>query len=135
MNKYYIGLEHVGLFTNDAEASLNFYVNKLGFDLVSKEKCVIDGNELLLYFVQAESCVLELVQLPDPAVVEGRSAGIIDHFAIKVKDIDAVAAELKEKGITFETETANDVDIFESGVRSIFFSGPSGERIEFCQHN
>jgi len=133
MNKYFNGLEHIGIFTPDIQKSEDFYINKLGFDLVSHEKIIKNGDTLYLHFLKAGTCVIELIELPDKSIAANRGAGLIDHFSIQVNDIDALVNELKQKGIEFETEEPAIVNIFEKGIKSIFFKGAFGERIEFCQ--
>jgi lactoylglutathione lyase len=134
MNAYYIGLEHIGVFTPDIKKSEAFYVDTLGFDLMKREAIPFGGGTLQMVFVRAGTCVIELVQLPDSSNVLTRGNGLVDHFAIKVNDIEAASKRLMDMGVSFETEKPNDVPIFENGIKSIFFKGAFGERIEFCQH-
>jgi lactoylglutathione lyase len=55
----------------------------------------------------------------------------LDHFGLTVKDIDAVAAELKAKGVTFTTEPTT----IRPGVRICFIRGPQGISIELLERD
>jgi catechol 2,3-dioxygenase-like lactoylglutathione lyase family enzyme len=50
----------------------------------------------------------------------------LDHFGLSVKGIDAIAAELKAKGVEFTKEPAT----IRPGVRVCFLRGPEGVSIE-----
>lgn len=68
---------------------------------------------------------LELRQVTDDA-----AAGTVKHVAWQVDDITAAVADLKAKGVTFETEEIQqiDVNVVDTGetVRYIFFTTPVG---------
>ena len=53
----------------------------------------------------------------------------LDHFGLSVKDIDSVAAELKDKGVEFTTEPYN----IRPGIRICFIRGPQGISIELLE--
>ena len=55
----------------------------------------------------------------------------LDHFGLTVKDIDAVAAELKAKGVTFTTEPTT----IRPGVRICFIRGPQGISVELLERD
>jgi lactoylglutathione lyase len=50
----------------------------------------------------------------------------LDHFGLTVKDIDAVAAEIKAKGVEFTREP----ETIRPGVRICFIRGPQGISVE-----
>jgi catechol 2,3-dioxygenase-like lactoylglutathione lyase family enzyme len=133
MNKFIVGLEHVGIYTPDIKKSEDFYINTLGFELISREQCPKNGGTLLMCFIKAGSCIIELVQPVDASVAEKRTDGKVYHISLKVNDLDAAVAQLKQKGIQFETEGTLDVPIFKNGIKVIFFKGAFGERLELCQ--
>ena len=66
----------------------------------------------------------DAVQKPD---------GSIDHITMLVDDIDAAMADLRAKGVTFETDEPVDLPMIFSGVRYAFFRGPDGEHLEINQ--
>jgi catechol 2,3-dioxygenase-like lactoylglutathione lyase family enzyme len=55
----------------------------------------------------------------------------LDHFGLTVKDIDAVAAEIKAKGVTFTREPTT----IRPGVRICFIRGPQGISIELLERD
>jgi len=55
----------------------------------------------------------------------------LEHFGIKVKDIDAVAAEIKAKGVEFTKEPTT----IRPGVRICFIRGPQGISIELLERD
>ncbi len=54
----------------------------------------------------------------------------LDHFGLTVKDIDAVAAEIKAKGVEFTKEPTT----IRPGVRICFIRGPQGISVELLEH-
>jgi lactoylglutathione lyase len=55
----------------------------------------------------------------------------LDHFGLTVKDIDAVAAEIKAKGVEF----TKDPTTIRPGVRICFIRGPQGISIELLERD
>ena len=55
----------------------------------------------------------------------------LDHFGLSVKDIDAVAADLKKKGVEFTKE----VHTPRPGIRICFIRGPQGVSIELLERD
>ena len=55
----------------------------------------------------------------------------LDHFGLTVKDIDAVAAEIKAKGVEFTKEPIT----IRPGVRICFIRGPQGISIELLERD
>lgn len=61
------------------------------------------------------------------------SSGAIDHFALNVKDIDAVFAWAAAAGLKTEDQQVNYLPFFDRGVRFFSVTGPNAERVEFNQ--
>jgi len=55
----------------------------------------------------------------------------LDHFGLKVTDIDAVAADLKKKGVEFTQEPHSP----RPGIKVCFLRGPQGISIEILERN
>ena len=55
----------------------------------------------------------------------------LDHFGLTVKDIDAVAAKIKAKGVAFTKEPTT----IRPGVRICFLRGPQGISIELLERD
>lgn len=126
------GLAHIGIFTQDIEASKAFYRDILGFTLTNDEALVREAGTTRLAFLEAGDCKIELVQPADLASVVNRPPGQVDHVAMSVRDIDVVAQRLKERGIAFDGEEPSRLEIL-GGAKSIFFQGPDGERLELFE--
>ncbi len=118
------GLAHIGLFIRDIEASKKFYTEKLGFTVVSEAE-VPDGTKIVM--AELNDMMIEIVQLPE---YDGGQDGVVNHIAIRVKDIEAAMKDLKEKGIQFETDKPVLLGNVLGGVRYAMFRGPDGERLE-----
>jgi catechol 2,3-dioxygenase-like lactoylglutathione lyase family enzyme len=55
----------------------------------------------------------------------------LDHFGLAVKDIDAVAAEIRGKGVEFTKEPTT----IRPGVRICFIRGPQGISVELLERD
>ena len=120
---------HIGLVVSDLDRSLRFY-ESLGFEIESSMEPE-PGRSLT--FIRLGDFRLELFwyeQTPAAAPeVHGRQIGF-RHFALKTSDIDAVVAELKERGIV-----SADAEIREvmGRYRLLFLHDPDGIEIELSQ--
>ncbi len=116
------GLAHIGIFVKSIEESNKFYIDQLGFEDAGRY-----GN---LQFLRVGSCILELVEIAD---YKPRPAGVIDHIAIEVEDIEKLVCKLTEKRFPFSGEIKTMPDLC-GGVKNLFFEGPDGERLEFFEY-
>ena len=127
-----VGLAHVGLFINDLERSVDFYRDILGFEVAWR--CEIDEpgeKKTKVCFVRLGNLTLELVERPEK---EDRQDGWVDHVAIAVEDIELVAAQLREKGLAFETQDpVFNERVFAQGSKWFMFRGPDGEHLEISE--
>jgi len=117
------GLSHIGIFVKDMEKSINFY-KSLGFTLDNRVSIHVE-----LAFLSAGTCLIELIEQKGVT----RDAGVVDHIAMEVDDIDAAIAHAKENGIEIDASGIMSRDIL-GGIRHIFFEGPDGERLELFEH-
>ncbi|WP_426454823.1 VOC family protein [Paenibacillus sp. S-38] len=120
-------LEHIGIMVSDMDASIRFYTEVLGLRLARRER-IENGPELgFLSFPGSERIEIELVGRG----TEGLSgAGIVNHVAFTVSDIEEEIARLQGLGIRLESEGPK---IILNGVKIAFFLGPDGERLELFQ--
>ena len=118
------GLAHIGIFVKDIDKSIDFY-KRLGFTLDKEAETTIR-----LAFLSAGSCLLELVEKND---IPARSAGVVDHIAVVVDDINAAIANAKANGIDIDASAVNSLPIL-GGIKNVFFEGPDGERLEFFEY-
>jgi len=124
------GLAHIGVFISDKERSITYYSEMLDFECYHRVNIEEKNGTVRIAFIKNGSCVIELVQLPDAAQ---KPDGPIDHIAMDVDDIDAAMANLKAKGIKFETDEPLFLSTMFSGVKYAFFRGPDGEHLELNQ--
>jgi len=118
------GLAHIGIFVKDIDKSIDFY-KRLGFTLDTEE-----APSIRLAFLSAGNCLIELVEKKDEPT---RSAGVIDHVAVVVDDIDAAIANANANGIKIDASQVNTMTIL-GGIKNVFFEGPDGERLEFFEY-
>lgn len=121
-------IEHIGVMVKDMEASIRFYQEVIGLDLVGTlDHPNPDIKLAFLGFPGAKETELELIQgYNDQLPTEGK----VHHIAFTVDDIEAEVARLQQMGIRFIDEG---ITTLPNGSRYIFFAGPDGEWIEFFE--
>lgn len=119
-------IHHIAIIVSDYEASKDFYVNKLGFQIV-RENFRPERKDWKLDLKINETTELEIfgVKNPPARVTRPEAAGL-RHLAFFTDNIEKTVAELKEKGIVTEPIR---VDEF-SGKKFTFFADPDGLPIE-----
>lgn len=119
-------IHHIAIIVSDYEASKDFYVNKLGFQIV-RENFRPERNDWKLDLKINETTELEIfgVKNPPARVTRPEAAGL-RHLAFFTDNIEETVSELKEKGIVTEPIR---VDEF-SGKKFTFFADPDGLPIE-----
>ena len=80
-------LAHIGVYVSNLKESQRFYENILGFHKVWENTNASPEGDVKVVFVEKEGLIIELIKLP---ILEERRDGVIDHFAIAVKEIDQV---------------------------------------------
>ena len=119
-----VGLQHVGIPTNDLEKTEKFY-KKIGFQtLLSTEN---PNNSKKVVFLGCGALILEIYE-EDRIKKE---AGAIDHIALEVRDIEDARKEMCDKGL--KATEIKTLPFWERGIGFFKISGVNGETIEFCQ--
>ena len=121
------GIQHVGIPTNDIEATIEFY-GKLGFE-VALQTVNEEANEKVS-FLKLNNLVIETYE-NKAAKME---SGAIDHVAIDVKDIEKVYELINHAGLNTTRDTIHFLPFWENGVRFFTIEGPNKEKIEFSQY-
>ena len=123
-------LDHLGLFTNDIDATVKWYCDVLGFSLIGD---FVGADGTVVKFIRNESGICyELISPPEgfPALYDGR----IDHLSYVSDDIEADYAYCMQQGYRCTTGCVQDLKTFwEKGSRYFKIGSPTGEEIEFCQ--
>lgn len=126
LTKYATGLQHVGIPTNNMEATVAFY-HQLGF-VTAFETINEVANEKVAFLKLGTLCI---------EVYENHEAklktGAIDHVAIDVKDIEETYIYINEVGMNTTQDTIHFLPFWEKGVKFFTIEGPNKEKIEFSQ--
>lgn len=127
-------VDHVGIAVKDLAASVKWYEETLG--LHSKGTEVVQEQQVTVAFLPCGDSELELLESTSPEgpiarFIEKNGEGI-QHIAIRVDDIDAALAELKEKGVRLIDQTPR----YCAGGARIAFLHPKathGVLLELCE--
>ncbi len=125
IKKYFSGLEHIGIPGKDIKKTVEFY-EKLGFETFYE--ATMNGTQHFA-FLKLGDLVIETYDKPPFA----DAAGVVDHYAIKVTDVDAVFEKMKDEGYDLLDKEVQQVPFFGNGYRYFMIKGPNGEKIEFGQ--
>ena len=128
------GLAHIALSTADIEKTIEFYTEKLGFDCVERFESQKENGTMYIAFLVYEDIVIEALQPAEGFDPNRAVDGRFPHLAIQVTGIEDVIADLKDRGIVFETEDYIPLPHMFNGSKCIFFRGPSGERLELFEY-
>jgi catechol 2,3-dioxygenase-like lactoylglutathione lyase family enzyme len=119
--------DHVHLRSPDPEATAQWFERMLGAEVIRSVEqgrprvdLKLGGANIFIAPVTAG----DGVNVPPTTPYQG-----LDHFGLTVAGIDAVAAELKAKGVEFTKEPTT----IRPGVRICFIRGPQGISIELLQ--
>ena len=116
---------HIAVISSDWEKAREFYIEKLGFELI-REVYRPAQNDYLRMLRLGET-TLELFIRPDaPQRVNNPEARGLRHLAFRVEDAAAAAAWLQSRGI--ETEPIRE-DLVNGG-KFTFFKDPDGLPLE-----
>ena len=116
---------HIAIISSSWEKAKDFYIDKLGFELV-REVYRPAQNDYLRMLSLGET-TLELFIRPDaPQRVNNPEAMGLRHLAFRVEDAEAAAAWLNSRGI--ETEPIRE-DLVNGG-KFTFFKDPDGLPLE-----
>lgn len=127
------GLAHIAVYTDDIEKSIEFYEDILCFECADRYELNRADGVLKIAFIVMGDVVIELLQPPTGTQGMSRN-GVCQHIAIQVTGIDEIVESMKELGVEFETAEAGLIPEMFGGSKSIFFAGPSGERLELFEY-
>ena len=116
---------HIAIISSDYAKAKDFYIDKLGFELV--REVYRPEQKDYLRMIQKGDTVLELFIKPDaPQRVTNPEAMGLRHLAFYVEDIEPAVAWLNGMGI--ETEPIREDKV--NGGRFTFFKDPDGLPLE-----
>lgn len=118
-------VDHIAFIVSDLSKAKDFYVKKLGFEIV-REVSRSDKQDVMLD-VKNGAVQLEIfVKADAPARLNYPEARGLRHLAFKVENIEAYVAELDSKGIKCEPIRTDDF----TGEKMTFFFDPDGLPLE-----
>ena len=127
LGEFALGLQHVGLPTNDLKKTLTFYEG-LGFETVYQVKNEAAGEDVA--FLRLQGLTLEVYENGKAAM----ESGAIDHLAIDVTDVEAAYRLAQEQGYEIVSDGVEFLPFWNNGVKYFILLGPNRERIEFNQY-
>jgi len=120
--------DHIHLRSLDPDKAAQFYVDHLGATLADKTVT----EKMYRVAVRIGTLNVFIDRVPEgttPAAPRPHRG--LEHFGLKVKDLTAVAAELKAKGVEFTMEPVE----FRPGVRISFIRAPDDVSVELLQRD
>jgi methylmalonyl-CoA epimerase len=134
LGKFATSIDHIAIAVHDLETSIDFFTNVFGFTLHERRKTEGKNTAMISAVLKAGPLTFVLLQgtTPESQVskfVEHYGAGV-QHIAIGVDNLPAMAADLKASGLEFDTTV-----IESPGLRQIFTRRDtgSGVMVEFIE--
>lgn len=111
-------VHHIAIITKDYDQTIDFYVNKLGFNIIRENKR--EDKQDIKLDLQLGDMELEIFIKPDAPLHPFPETAGLRHLAFKVEDVEKTVKELNALGI--ETEPIH-FDTF-TGKKMTFFKDP-----------
>lgn len=127
LGDFALGLQHVGLPTNDLKATIAFY-ESLGFETVYQVRNEAAGEDVA--FLRLKNLTIEAYENGQAAM----RSGAIDHIAIDVDDVEAAYRLAQEQGYQIVSNGVEFLPFWQNGVKFFILLGPNQERVEFNQY-
>ncbi len=122
-------IHHVAIIVSDIQAAKDFYIDKLGFEVIRENyrEQRKDWKLDLRIGEGTEAVELEIFAEPDPPKRVNRPEACgLRHLAFHVEDIETAAAELEKRGITCEPIRTDEY----TNKKMTFFFDPDGLPLE-----
>ena len=123
-----LGCHHIAIQTRDWDASEKFYIEVMGME---KTVEFIGGGRRIALLDIGDGSHLELFE-PTADLEDTAANDTLTHFALTTTDITTALERVRAAGMEI-TREATDVNLGGVNVTIAFFTGPSGEVIEFFQ--
>jgi len=131
----FVGVDHVGVAVKNLDEAIGVYRDVLGFRLEGVH-VLTERKVRVAFFSTGGETRIELLEplgsdSPVAKFLESRGEGV-QHVAVRVKDIEAVLAELKQKGVMLIDEKPR---IGAEGAKIAFVHPKStkGVLLELCE--
>ena len=119
--------DHVHLIASDVDQAAEWYVRMFGAVVVNRGE--VSGAPQTWLDLNGTLFIIRGRRATDD-LVEGKNTRI-DHFGVRVADLDRAAADLKAKGARFTVEPT----AFNPTTKIAFIEGPDGVRIELLERS
>ena len=120
------GIHHIAIIASDYAKSREFYVDKLGFEVISEHRRP-ERNDVILNLRVDDTTQIELFGMPNPpSRVTGPEACGLRHLAFHVEHIEEAVSELAQKGIECEPIRTDPY----TGNKMTFFRDPDNLPLE-----
>ena len=121
-------MHQVAIIVSDLDKTKDFYVNKLGFQVIREEHRV-PQNDVKME-LQLDNCMLEIFVKKDPTENHGKPTRNGQwHLCFHAPDLDKTIAELNALGIATDPIMIN----ASNGRRICFFYDPDGLPLELAE--
>ena len=119
-------IHHIAIITSDYDKTIEFYVNKLGFNII-RENYRLERKDWKLDLRINEFTELEIfVESNPPKRVNRPEACGLRHLAFYVDSVEQTVSELEKVGINCEPIRFDDY----TGKKMTFFHDPDGLPLE-----
>jgi methylmalonyl-CoA epimerase len=130
LGKYAKSVDHIAIAVHDLEASIKFYSEVMGYQVRERRETKGEKTAMVSAVMVAGPITVVLLQGTSAEsqvsrFVENYGAGV-QHIAIGVENLPAMAEELKAAGMEFDTNV-----IEGGGLRQIFSHRDSGSGMMF----
>ena len=122
--------DHIHLRSRDPEATAQYYHKMFNAKII--ESVQPDGQKRLDLDINGLTVFIARVAPDDDVPVAPTEPYIgLDHFGLRVDNLDEAAAELKERGAEFTMEPR----VLRPGVKIAFIRAPENVRIELLERS
>ena len=122
-------IHHIAIICSDYEKSKDFYVNKLGLEILA-EVYRKERDSYKLDLALNGEYIIELFSFPNPPARPSRpEARGLRHLAFMVEHVEKVKTELESKGIVSEPIRIDEY----TGKKFTFFEDPDGLPLEIYE--
>jgi len=138
-----LSFSHLGICVSDLDASLRFYCEGLGFELVASHQVgaefaglmEVDDVQVESRMLSRDGVTIELLGYVSPGVTgDGTRRPMnqlgLTHLSLRVDDVEAVAATVEALGGSVVRGTRTSVDLGQVQLDFLYCTDPDGVRIE-----
>jgi len=122
VNEHILELNHINIETDDVDRSAKFYHEVLGLE--SRERPEFDRPGHWMYLGD-QPIVHIIAPLPENKHLTGSKDAAFSHFALRIKNYEAMRTHLEDQGVPY-----TEINIPGSDRRQLFIDDPDGVLVE-----